>query len=269
MTQEQNKLVEDNLNLVYWVMNKYYPTIIGSPDREDFYQIGCLGLIHAALHYEDYSDRIQFSTYAVKAIHSKIRNEFVRRYRQKCSLMQEVPIESQIESDDRTLMDMIPDDRYRPDHGWYDDLKSFANTLTDLQRKTFYGMLDGKTTVQMAKEEGCTTQCIIQRVDRIRYYFAQFYQLAGYYQGRLEFATSKKGRPKKNDILKIQFLDLCPTTVSISILPCETGLEIRFDEGDRHAVYFASPQEKQELYKSEESRKIFTTNVLRELRKEK
>lgn len=45
---ERDKLIEENLQLVWYVMAHYYPSTINSPEREDFFQIGCIGLIFAA-----------------------------------------------------------------------------------------------------------------------------------------------------------------------------------------------------------------------------
>ena len=45
MTDEQIKLVEDNIKLVNYFINKYYHWIKGN---EDMYQLGCLGLVKAA-----------------------------------------------------------------------------------------------------------------------------------------------------------------------------------------------------------------------------
>lgn len=61
---ERDKLIEENLQLVWYVMARYYPSTINSPEREDFFQIGCIGLIFAANNYEPGS--VKFSTFAAR-----------------------------------------------------------------------------------------------------------------------------------------------------------------------------------------------------------
>lgn len=86
-----------------------------------------------------------------------------------------------------TYLQTIPDNHYRPDQGWYDDLSQFEATLTPNQRKTFVKMLEGKGNVQIAKEEGCNTSCITERIDRIRLLFSRYYDIPEYYRGKKEF----------------------------------------------------------------------------------
>ncbi len=65
----RNRLVTDNLALIDHVLNRllnlrtYWP--VGC--REDAYQIGCLGLLHAAARF-DATRGTRFSTFAVKTI---------------------------------------------------------------------------------------------------------------------------------------------------------------------------------------------------------
>lgn len=64
LTDTQYKLVEDNINLVHWVMHNcfksYYP---GSYDYEDLSQQGMLMLCRAAKSFDE-SKGLKFSTYA-------------------------------------------------------------------------------------------------------------------------------------------------------------------------------------------------------------
>ena len=70
---ERDKLIEENLQLVWYVMARYYPSTINSPEREDFFQIGCIGLIFAANNYEP--GPVKFSTFAARNIQCRLRNE--------------------------------------------------------------------------------------------------------------------------------------------------------------------------------------------------
>ena len=67
-TQARNILIEHNLRLVAYIVNKYYPD---SNDSDDLISIGTIGLIRAAETF-DYSKGHHFSTYASKCIDNAI-----------------------------------------------------------------------------------------------------------------------------------------------------------------------------------------------------
>ena len=74
---DRNKLIEDNLPLVYFVILKKCG-INGYDDRfDDLFQCGCIGLILAADAYDESKEK--FSTFACKCIY----NELVRYFRQE------------------------------------------------------------------------------------------------------------------------------------------------------------------------------------------
>ncbi len=68
----REKLVEQNLGLVWSIVhrfkNHYY-------DKEDLFQIGCIGLMKAILNF-DTKYEVQFSTYAVPIIMGEIKRYF-------------------------------------------------------------------------------------------------------------------------------------------------------------------------------------------------
>lgn len=70
--QAKEQVVKDNLGLVWSIVhrfkNNYY-------DKEDLFQIGCIGLMKAINHF-DPSYRVQFSTYAVPIIMGEIKRYF-------------------------------------------------------------------------------------------------------------------------------------------------------------------------------------------------
>ncbi len=73
------KLIEDNMNLVYFVIHKYYPTFY---QDEDIIQIGMVGLCYAANTFDE-SKGFKFSSFASKCILNEINMEFRRRKKQK------------------------------------------------------------------------------------------------------------------------------------------------------------------------------------------
>ena len=74
LSNEQNKLVEDNLKLVYYFARK----ICTNPQSlDDCIQEGCLGLIRAAQYYDE-SRNVKFSTFAGFEIKCAIRSYLYR-----------------------------------------------------------------------------------------------------------------------------------------------------------------------------------------------
>jgi RNA polymerase sporulation-specific sigma factor len=75
------QLIEDNINLVYFVINTYYPTF---RQDEDIIQCGMLGLCESANTWSE--DKGLFSTYASRCISNRIIQEFRSRKKYKGTL---------------------------------------------------------------------------------------------------------------------------------------------------------------------------------------
>ena len=71
----RDTLIEHNLRLVAFIVNKKYPD---SNDQDDLISIGTIGLIRAAETF-DYTKGHQFSTYASKCIDNAITHLRKRR----------------------------------------------------------------------------------------------------------------------------------------------------------------------------------------------
>lgn len=71
-TNLKEKILQNNLSLVYSLINRYKHT---NTDREDLFQIGCIGLLKAIDNF-DPSFNVQFSTYAVPLILGEIKRHF-------------------------------------------------------------------------------------------------------------------------------------------------------------------------------------------------
>ena len=65
-------ILKNNLSLVYSLINRYKHT---NTDKEDLFQIGCIGLLKAIDNF-DASFNAQFSTYAVPLILGEIKKHF-------------------------------------------------------------------------------------------------------------------------------------------------------------------------------------------------
>ena len=68
----KNELVKNNISLVRSLVNKYSHS---NYEKEDLFQIGCLGLLKAIDNF-DISYNVQFSTYAVPLILGEIKKHF-------------------------------------------------------------------------------------------------------------------------------------------------------------------------------------------------
>ena len=67
----KEKLIEDNMKLVYFIVHKYYPAF---GKNEDVIQEGMVGLVKAADTWDE--SKSKFSTYACACILTEIRTYF-------------------------------------------------------------------------------------------------------------------------------------------------------------------------------------------------
>lgn len=67
-----DQLIEDNTGLVNYVIQRKFRKVLGTPDYDDFFQQGCIGLMKALTRF-DKSYNTKFSTYAVPLIWGEIQ----------------------------------------------------------------------------------------------------------------------------------------------------------------------------------------------------
>lgn len=84
MTEEQKRLVEENMDLVPYVVNKFFNRHF---DKDDLISIGNIGLIRAAKGYNS-NKKIKFSTLAVTSIKNQILNSFAYKGRKRRTLQE-------------------------------------------------------------------------------------------------------------------------------------------------------------------------------------
>lgn len=109
MTTEQEKLVEENLRLVDFVIRRKFPRWREIGEYEDVQQTGRIGLCKAAQTY-DPGKGPTFSTYAAKCI----RNELKMALRSVNALSREgddrrLSMDAVLGDDDFTIADLVPD----------------------------------------------------------------------------------------------------------------------------------------------------------------
>ena len=104
MTEEQKKLVEDNHNLIYFMIHKY------NLDIEEYYDIFALSLCKAAINY-DINRGTTFSTYAISVMKSdfllNIRRGKAQRRSGSCVSIDEVVYDNNSDGSSITLEDML------------------------------------------------------------------------------------------------------------------------------------------------------------------
>ena len=102
----RDKLIEHNLRLVAYIVNKNYPD---SNEQDDLVSIGTIGLIRAAETF-DYSKGHHFSTYASKCIDNQIKMYFRKIKHQLTEVSISDPIDSDAEGNALTLADICSSD---------------------------------------------------------------------------------------------------------------------------------------------------------------
>lgn len=106
LTDEQRKLVEDNVKLAYEFVHKKGFTY--GYEFEDAVQIALLGLIYAAMTFKE--SKSKFSTYAFLAMQSQFNIEYRKTKRQRESGIINISLsEPIIENEDLSIEDTIVD----------------------------------------------------------------------------------------------------------------------------------------------------------------
>jgi RNA polymerase sporulation-specific sigma factor len=148
MNDAQQKLVEDNLKLVYHVVSKHFPTF---KYDEDIISIGTMGLCNAALTWKE--GKSAFSTYAYKCIRNAIRNEFRSRKHSIEVISLETPI-----SDELTLADTIAEEDDEPHVVDY----SFVTHLTKSEKLIYELRSNGYSVEEIEQLTGYSHRKVLQ-----------------------------------------------------------------------------------------------------------
>lgn len=152
------KKIEENMNLVYFIIHKYYPTFIND---EDIVQSGMLGLCKAVNTFDE--SKSTFSTYASTCIRNEIAKEFTARKKHKGVLSLEY--ETQTNDGDRTVFgDTIVGDE---DVG-YIDVDEVCKDLTPVEQETFRLRKSGMTINEISNHFGCKKDTVWKRLRKVR-----------------------------------------------------------------------------------------------------
>ena len=152
------QLINENINLVYYIIRKYYPTFV---DDEDITQCGMVGLCKAANTWDE--NKSTFSTYAGKCIRNEIKHEFRDRKKHQGVLSLDYEYSNGAD-EDITLKDMIvgqDDVDYVDTTFMYQNLNSFESEIVDCKRK-------GMTTIEIANQLGCSRKTVATKLRKIK-----------------------------------------------------------------------------------------------------
>lgn len=163
MTKEQEQLVTNNHNLIYFIIKRLNLSI------DEYYDIAAIGLCKAAMNY-DVSKGYNFSTFATSIIINEIRQE-MRRLSSLKWIPQEIiisidePIKS-IEDGSLTVKDTL-----RSNKNIESDIltklifKDYVDTLKPLHRDILELRMNGHTQREIAQMLSIT-QSMVSRVLR-------------------------------------------------------------------------------------------------------
>lgn len=161
-----DQLVENNLRLVYFTINKFFH-IPDEETKEEMRSCGYIGLVRAALNYDP--DRATFSTYAVRAIRTEISNFFrtQRRHQNKISL------DLEFGEDGSSLYNVLSDDSasFEDDTVAKVEAERLLSKLNESERdliERYFGIgRIPESMEQIADSLGVGTTTISNRIKRI------------------------------------------------------------------------------------------------------
>lgn len=157
---KRQQLIEDNMNLVYSLISKEYPTYLGD---EDIIQSGMVGLCKAADKWDE--SKSKFTTYAWNCIRNEIRQEFINRkpHSQTISLSTKV-------GEDGTLEDILAGE----DDCIYIEDDRLYKQLTQLEREIWDADLQGYSAEEIAENFNMSVYRVRKLIRLIRLKWKKF-----------------------------------------------------------------------------------------------
>lgn len=155
---DKEQLIIDNMNLVYSVIRKYYPTFIKD---EDLIQVGKMGLCRAANSWIE--EKGAFSSFAWLCIRNEIRNEFRMRNKSPETLS----LDYEVYGDDgskTTFGESIVGDADVD----YIDIDGLYRKLRPKERKIFELRQSGMTPYEISLELNNNSETIYRALRKIK-----------------------------------------------------------------------------------------------------
>lgn len=165
MTKQQQQLIEDNINLVYYTIRRYYPNYIND---DDIVQSGMLGLCKAVKTWND-EKNCTFSSCCIQYI----RNHILLEFRKRDKHASNYSLDYEYADDDGeplTLADFVVGEKDVD----FVDMRYLYSKLTTGQQKIFELKRTGLKNVEIAKIVKLTPERVRQQVRRIEYKLKMF-----------------------------------------------------------------------------------------------
>lgn len=156
MTKQQ--LIEDNMQLVYFIVNKYYPTF---KHDEDIIQVGMLGLCSAADTWDE--NRSTFATYASRCIQNAINGEFYNRKKHKHTLSLDYPVLGD-DGEASSFGDFCVGDADVD----FVDTEPFYDQLTERERRIIELKEGGVSVTDIARELKCGEKTVYATLRKLK-----------------------------------------------------------------------------------------------------
>lgn len=162
---DRQKLIEDNMKLVYFLINKHYPNC---SNDEDIIQCGMLGLCRAAETWDE--SKSLFSTYAGKCILHEIYAEFRKRRKLNGQLSLDYPVYG-VNDEVDSFGDMLVGDSDVD----YINIEPFYNTLKPREQEVFGLLYTGLTGAEIGRKLGISRQLANVYIRRLRTLWRNYY----------------------------------------------------------------------------------------------
>ncbi|MFO7160159.1 MAG: sigma-70 family RNA polymerase sigma factor [[Clostridium] cellulosi] len=163
MSDERRKLVNDNLNLVYYVLNSMGITR-QNPDYDDLFGAGCVGLCKAGIRWK--KGRLSFSTFAYHLIRHEIINEMVS-YSRAAKL-------SCVDENVRTAGAEKGFDEIETEIAFRQFCEKSKQLLSDSEAKVLKLSVEGKTCGQTAAILGLSASAVKKARKKAKEAFIEF-----------------------------------------------------------------------------------------------
>ena len=160
----RQQLIEDNLNLVYYIVSHEYPTYLRD---EDIIQSGMLGLCKAANAWKETG---LFQSYAGRCIRNEICNEFIRRKKYKGDLSLDFP-----SRDDDSASVSFGDLIVGENDINYVDIQPFYKQLNNREKEIFNLLYEGLEQDEISNRLGISQTTMNTYIRRLRLLWRNFY----------------------------------------------------------------------------------------------
>lgn len=156
-----DRQLEENMGLVYWVLQKYYPTFLGD---DDIVQEARIGLWKACVTFNE--SKGNFSSYAVTCILNNIRMYFRKHERQTRNIV--VSLDDFTDEEKTTTVGGLIEDPIArvEDSGIF--VKDFISKLSEKEQRIIWLQFASVRQVDACKVLKCTQAHYSRLLSRIR-----------------------------------------------------------------------------------------------------